>query len=100
MGYKFIDQYSILHTATGILAYFWNMSIITYIIINISFEIIENTGFGVKFINKYLGGIWPGGKNHSDNIINRIGDITFGTIGWLIAYYLDHQMINKQIEKN
>ena len=88
MGTKLFDQYTYLHFAIGITAYFWNISLINWIILHIIFEFIENTQIGMNIINKYIV-LWPGGKQKSDTITNSIGD-TFGAIiGWLSAYYLD-----------
>ena len=53
MGNKFLDQYTYLHFATGIVAYFFGISIKNWIIIHILFEIIENTKFGMKMINMF-----------------------------------------------
>lgn len=89
MGKKIIDQYSILHLAVGIVAYFWGISIKKWIIIHIVFEYIENTAYGIVGINTYLKGIWPGGKQYSDSLINIISDNVFAIIGWILAYYID-----------
>ena len=88
MGIYLFDQYTYLHFSVGIMAYFFNISLLNWFILHIVFEIIENTHLGMNFINKYIV-FWPGGKPKSDTIINSIGD-TFGSIlGWLSAYYLD-----------
>ena len=88
MGLKLIDQYTYLHFASGIIAYFWNLSLVQWIIFHTIFEYLENTKFGISIINKYFK-IWPGGKPHADSFTNNIGD-TMGTIvGWLSAYYID-----------
>ena len=89
MGKNFIDQYSLLHLAVGIVVYFWGISIKNWIIIHIVFEWIENTTYGMMLINKYLKGIWPGGKNHRDSFTNIISDNIFASMGWLLAYYID-----------
>lgn len=89
MGKYFFDQYSILHFATGIIVYFWNFSLRTWILLHLLFELVENTNQGIKIINKYLW-FWPGGKPMSDTIINSIGDTTFAIFGWLFAYYMDY----------
>jgi len=89
MGKNLIDNYSLLHVASGITAYYWNTSLKQWIIMHCLFEMIENTGSGMMFINKFFPHNWPGGKQHSDSIINSIGDIIFGIIGWLIAYYVN-----------
>ena len=88
MGNLLFDQYTLLHLATGIIAYFWNISLIMWVIIHFMFEILENTQIGMKIINKYLY-FWPGGKPKTDSPINIIGDNISAIIGWLSAYYLD-----------
>lgn len=84
----FIDQYSYLHFSTGIIAYFWGVDFYIWVIIHILYELLENLYSSIHIINQYIT-IWPGGKTHPDPILNRIGDILSGTIGWLSAYYLD-----------
>ena len=54
MGDKFIDQYTYLHLATGIICYFWGIPLYHFIIINILYEIIENTKYGIYVINNYI----------------------------------------------
>lgn len=61
MGNKLFDQYTYLHFATGIIVYFWNISLFNWIILHSFFEFIENTTFGINIINKYFT-YWPGGK--------------------------------------
>jgi hypothetical protein len=88
MGFKIFDQYTYLHFASGIIAYFFNISILSWIVLHSLFEIIENSTHGIKIINTYLK-FWPGGKPYQDTFINSIGD-TIGTLlGWLSAYLLD-----------
>ena len=88
MGYQIIDQYTYLHFATGITAYFWNINLLNTIILHTIFEILENTNIGMKIINKYIK-LWPGGKEYKDSFINSVGD-TIGTIlGWTTAYMID-----------
>jgi hypothetical protein len=88
MGYLYFDQYTYLHFAVGIVVYFWNISLLNWIILHTIFEILENTQMGINIINQYIV-FWPGGKPKSDSIINSVGD-TFGAIlGWLSAYYFD-----------
>ena len=88
MGKYFCDQYSYLHFASGILSYFWNISFQNWIILQILFELFENTTICMKIINNNIS-FWPGGKVYIDSLINQFGDIFFGTMGWLTAYYLD-----------
>ena len=88
MGLILFDQYTYLHFASGIIAYFFNISILTWFVIHSLFEIIENNNIGINIINKYFK-FWPGGKPYPDSFINSIGD-TIGTIiGWISAYLLD-----------
>lgn len=89
MGNRFMDQYSLLHVATGIVAYFWNISLLNWTLIHLLFEIVENQPTGMMFINKYMKKSWPGGKPNSDHLINSMGDQLFAMIGWAMAYYLD-----------
>ena len=84
MGEKFIDKYSLLHFATGIIFYYFNISLLNSLIIHTLFEIIENSKFGIHFINKYLK-FWPGGKPKSDTLTNSIGDTFFFIVGWMLA---------------
>ena len=88
MGNLLFDQYTYLHFAVGIIVYFWNISLLNWVVLHTIFEFLENTKMGMNIINKYIL-FWPGGKPKSDSIINIIGD-TLGTIiGWLSAYYLN-----------
>lgn len=93
MGYRFFDQYSILHFSVGVITYFWNISFIVAALVHFIFEILENTTTGVYMINKYIiepGYFsWPGGKHKPDSLMNVIGDNSFFILGYLIAYYLD-----------
>ena len=89
MGARFFDQYSLLHFATGCIAYFWGFGFLLSLFAHALFEYIENTPAGIRFINENLAGIWPGGKPAADNTLNIVGDtIAFG-LGWIIADQLD-----------
>jgi hypothetical protein len=88
MGFQFFDQYTYLHFAVGIIVYFWNISLLNWVIFHTVFEILENTQIGLNIINQYIV-FWPGGKQKSDTIINNIGDTVGAVLGWLSAYYLD-----------
>jgi len=88
MGVKIFDQYTYLHFATGIIAYFWNIPILLWFVMHTIFEVIENTKIGMQFINNFS--IWPGGKPYADNTINIIGDTIGSMLGWWSAYALDH----------
>jgi membrane glycosyltransferase len=88
MGYYWIDQYSLLHFAVGVLAYFWGVSFYITMMLHILFELFENTTDGMWFINNLIP-FWPGGKNHADSLVNNISDIIFTGIGWIISHRLD-----------
>ena len=94
MGYLFADQYSLLHFASGIILYFWSITFINSVLLHIAFEYIENTKYGMHFINTYFNkGFWhwPGGKPIADKPINSfLGDNIFFALGWLASYYLDN----------
>ena len=90
MGVYFFDKYSFLHYCVGCVLFYWNISFITGLIIHIIFEYVKNTKMGMKIINKYFIGNshlqWPGGKNRTDKMINRVGDTVFFALGWITAY--------------
>jgi hypothetical protein len=88
MGTRYLDQYTYLHFSVGIIVYFWNISLVNWVVLHTIFEFLENTQMGVNIINKYIV-FWPGGKPKPDSIINRIGDTSGAILGWLSAYYLD-----------
>jgi hypothetical protein len=88
MGYRLIDQYSLLHFAVGIIVYFWGISLPIWFIVHTIFEIVENTQQGIYFINNVIT-LWPGGKPKADTMINQLGDSIFAILGWILAYYVD-----------
>tara|TARA_B110000967_G_scaffold138559_1_gene141468 strand:- start:2130 stop:2402 length:273 start_codon:yes stop_codon:yes gene_type:complete len=84
MGTHFTDRFSLLHVASGIISYYWDISLYTWFIIHLLFEYLENTHIGMKLINTLP--IWPGGKDKVDNMINRTGDQVYAVVGWFLAY--------------
>ena len=88
MGNQFLDQYSLLHLAVGIVIYFWGVPLWLWNVIHILFEWTENTETGMYLVNHYIP-FWPGGKNYADSWINCLGDILAGHVGWMLAYWLD-----------
>lgn len=86
MGVHFTDQFSLLHFASGIIAFFWKVSFINWFILHIVYELLTNTRAGINFINKYT--FWPGGKLNYDTVTNIIGDQAWALIGWLFAYFI------------
>ncbi len=64
MGFKFTDKYSLLHLASGVVVYYWNVSFIAWFIIHLIFELVENTQTGMHYIRM---GFWSGlppGQDH------------------------------------
>ena len=61
--------------------------------IHIAFELIENTAWGVRAINRYIIDpgwfMWPGGKYVPDTAMNQIGDNLGFAGGWGLAWWLD-----------
>jgi len=95
MGHLFADQYSLLHFASGVIAYFWYVPFVVALLGHIFFEYIENTKAGMKFINSYFREQWifqwPGGKYKADKPINSLlGDNFFFSLGWVISSALDN----------
>lgn len=90
MGQNFVDRFSLLHFAAGVIAYFFGIPLGIWVLIHIIFEIVENTPFGIHFINTYLNSIWPGGKDAADSFLNSLGDVFFSTIGWISGYLVSH----------
>ncbi len=89
MGQRFLDQYSFLHYAVGVVAYFWGIPFVFAILVHTLFEWIENTSYGMRFINVTLHGIWPGGKPAADSLLNCTGDTLFFGLGWLAGKWTD-----------
>jgi hypothetical protein len=96
MGQQVLDQFSLLHFSTGVLAYFWGISFYVSVLLHIFFEWLENTETGMMFINLFLAGIWPGGKPRADSLRNMIGDTLVFAAGWLVAMQLDWIGINRR----
>ena len=69
MGLNFLDQYSLLHYATGVMAYFWGIPPLPFFLAHVGFEAAENTETGMEFINRNLTW-WPGGKPRADSFSN------------------------------
>ena len=88
MGEQLFDQYSLLHFASGIIAYFFGISWALWFLIHTIFEFTENTELGISFINSRLN-FWPGGKPRADAFINSVGDTISAVIGWFTAYLID-----------
>ena len=88
MGTQLFDEYTILHFASGIIVYFWGVHWIHWILAHVLFEFIENSTFGMKFINETLT-FWPGGKPRPDSFLNIVGDNIGAVLGWFFARFFD-----------
>ena len=85
---KFADIYSFSHASWGMILYFiidyfkidFYYGLLIIIFIKIVFELIENSEFVIRrYRNHY-------NKYYGDSLINIIGDITFGIIGYCFAH--------------
>lgn len=88
MGAYFLDRYSLLHFATGVVAYFIGASFWQWFVIHGLFELLENTQAGMQFIREHFNWFWPGGKEYPDALINSLGDQTVAVLGWLLPRLL------------
>ncbi len=96
MGQNALDQYSLLHFAVGIVAYFWGMSWQLLLFFHVLFELLENTPQGMRFINTYVP-FWPGGKPKADSYINMVSDNLFSLLGWFVSRYADSLATEKHL---
>jgi hypothetical protein len=87
MGQSFVDKYSLLHLASGIVAFYFGIPLVLWILIHFLFEVLENSPEGVYFIDHYIP-FWPGGKKQPDSYVNSLGDEFFAILGWILAYIL------------
>lgn len=83
MGQDLVDQYTLLHFATGVIAYHWGVPIVYWFFAHGAFELAENTDAGMGVINKIT--LWPGGKDRADSVTNMVGDHLSALAGWFVA---------------
>jgi hypothetical protein len=88
MGKYFLDQYSVLHFISGMIAYLLGVPFVIWIMVHICFEILENMRDGRYIITNYLT-FWPGGKKSTDSFLNSMGDNLCAMLGWVFLYLLD-----------
>lgn len=96
MGKHLVDQYSLLHFAAGVIAYFWGLSAAMTFFLHVLFEVAENTSAGMHFINTYFP-FWPGGKPSADSLQNSISDTILTMLGWAISYLADKYSTEKHL---
>lgn len=95
MGFRFLDQYSLLHFAVGVIAYFWSVPFWIAFGAHFTFEVLENIPIGISVINTYFSrkGMfrWPGDKIHPDSLLNFAGDNIVFAVGFLLAQWLNEK---------
>jgi hypothetical protein len=87
MGFRLLDQYSLLHAAMGVVLYFWGVPLLWAIIAHSVYELAENTPWGMRMIQGIA--FWPGGKWEADSWVNIVGDTVSFTAGWGAAAALN-----------
>ena len=85
---EYFDQFSCLHLASGITAYFWGLSLKKWIFYHIAFSIFENSSLGISLSKKYLSN-FRAYKMGPDSLKNLIGDTIGALLGWLLAYSME-----------
>ena len=92
----FIDQYSLLHFASGVTAYFWGVGPWWWFFGHLAWEGFENSDVGIKLVNQYWH--WPGKTNKlnfkRDSLLNTIGDNVSAQFGYWFAKSLDDYMVS------
>ena len=87
MGRYLFDQYTLLHAATGVVAYFFAVPLRWWVLGHTAFELSENTHAGMRLINALP--VWPGGKPRADTWTNMLGDTLGAVLGWYVAAVVD-----------
>jgi hypothetical protein len=83
MGKAWLDEYTPLHVAVGVIAYYWGISLLNLTLLHIVFELLENTEKGMELIRSFP--LWPGGKTHADSYVNQVSDILASVVGWMFC---------------
>ena len=87
------DQYSALHFASGVTAYFWGVGPWWWLFGHLAWEGFENSQPGRKFVNKIWP--WPGRRkkfpsgSKIDTLANSVGDNISAQAGYWCAKWLD-----------
>ena len=86
---KIFDNYTYLHFAAGIIAYYWGFTLLEWTVFHLFLDIFERTDFGKKVLHFFIR-IWPGrDDNLLESYYNVFGDSASAVLGWLSAYLLD-----------
>ena len=88
MGQKLIDQYSLLHFASGVFFYFLGIKFEIALLLHTLFEIVENIPLGITNVY-YLHLFWLGGRNEPDSLLNSVGDTVVFVVGFLLSQIID-----------
>lgn len=82
-----IDQFSYLHFASGITAYFFGFKLKNWMLLHLAFDIFDNSNWGIQFVQKYVSFLKQP-RYGSDPPLNIIVDNIISVLGWVSAYYL------------
>ena len=82
MGKQIFDKYTLLHIASCVIAKKFGMKENKFHILHLLFEIWENSEQGVEFLSTWEFYDIFGGKTEPDAVINSIGDLIGGYIGY------------------
>lgn len=94
----FLDQYSLIHMAVGILFYFWKISFFLSTLTQATFMLLNNSEEGSKLFSRYAPQYPYTAKKH-DSWINMVGDNMSFNFGWLLASAVDTSLVPAGQEK-
>ncbi len=93
----FLDQYSLIHMAVGILFYFWKISFILSSLTQATFMLLNNSEAGNRILGKYAPQ-YPNARKQ-DSWLNMLGDNMSFNFGWLLASAVDTSLTPPHQEK-
>jgi hypothetical protein len=88
-----LDQYSYLHFASGITAYFIGFRLRTWFLLHLVVDLFENSSWGIQIIQQYLK-LFLRPRYGSDPPLNIVMDNVIAILGWLSAYYLERYCLD------
>ena len=83
MGFDPFDEFSALHFSSGFVSHRLGITAAQHFVLHALFEWIENRPEVIPLIAQIP--FWPGGKEEPDSVINSIGDVVSGQIGWWVS---------------